>query len=1143
VSELVGPVDTAVERPRARAAPSGVRSGVLLGIASVVATAFNYAFLLASGRTLGADDYGSLAALLGLLTVVLLPAGALQLAVSREIARQVASGDEGEASGFLRAVLRLGALATIPLAGLGLAFSIVIASLLGIPASAAVLTAVGLTAALVAPIAVGGIQGYQRFTALAAMYVLPFLLRLLVFATAVLLGYRLGGAVFATVTAAIASAAVAILLIRAPLRRGASVVLPALGPFLRYLGPVMVGLIGIAILTNVDVLVVKARFPSGDAGDYAAASAFAKVAFFLPATILSVLFPRTAARQARGEETEDILGRSLLVVGAFCASLAVFYAAAGRGLLVTTFGAEFAKGGTLTASYAVAMGLFSLANVLVGYHLSRGETRYAWIVAATAPVQVAVLVIVPTALQDVIWANIVVGTGLLAAHELFVDSSVPALRAGLVHFSKAVSGVRVRRIAAEGLLVLLGMTVFVCLLFLPLITALGSMVLGSGNDATGQIASFLWMQHDGGYHLFGTTHHTFTGAPFGWDEGNGINIQALFPYYVAYLATKIVGPIAAYNLVLLSGYVLSGASMYLLTRYLGCARLVSAWAGMVYIVFPWHLLRTPHGSLVHLEFLPLLILALVAATRRPSWPRLSLVSLATLACWLTAGYFGAMALVAVAAFALTIPLASGVRRGVVVAGGLLTSALAATLFVALLSVLSGFGRGAGLHRVASDLSVYGVRPLELVVPAAGNLVLGGRLDTFLAARQHGSNPTETSDYLGLLTILLAVVWVVVAWRGRAIYAQRLRSATAGLVAVLVAALLLAAPSPVGLFGHHIRTPSRLLWEVVPAIRVPARWVVLVMTALVPLAALGLQVVCKQVARRWRWRGFLPPAVAVVAVAMLVSFLELTVSPTKVRSRTHPLPALYAALERTPSGIVAEYPLVVTNDHIIWQTVYRRPLLNNADFGTEADYARLRVLDPATPGVARALAFMGVTAIVTHPDALAYREVAEIPDVPNADWGPGYRLVARTADGSSVWQVVARPAPALVMTHGGFGDPRAPRGGIVDFPLLSPSGVGYFEIVAKKPGVLRLTFDAEPPVGKKQVLRIADAETETPVVLRGRTRISVRVEVPRGHSLLLVKTDPAATSVKDAVEVTAPQVERSSGPPELHAQLVSPDVGF
>ena len=66
---------------------------------------------------------------------------------------------------------------------------------------------------------------------------------------------------------------------------------------------------------------------------------------------------------------------------------------------------------------------------------------------------------------------------------------------------------------------------------------------------------------------------------------------------------------------------------------------------------------------------------------------------------------------------------------------------------------------------------------------------------------------------------------------------------------------------------------------------------------------------------------------------------------------------------------------------------------------------------------------------------------------------------------------------------------------------------------------------------------------TVAVRTGRVRISVLVDVPRGHSRLLVKIDPPPTSVADAVLLSAPQAERASGQPVLHAQLLSPDPGF
>ncbi len=1062
----------------------------------------------------------------------------MQLAVSREASRHLAVGEQEEADAFGRAAFRLAIIATAPIVLVALVLAIPLADALKIESHGVVLlTALGLAVALTFPIAMGVLQGYQRFVAVAAMQVVPSALRLALLGLLAIVGFRLGGAVFATVLAGIAAGALAVVLVREPLMRGARRARPELGPFFRYLWPVLVGLIGISVLTTVDLLVVKARFSPDVAGEYAAASAFARIAFFLPATILTVLFPVTAARQARGEDTKDILGRSLLVTAAFGALLTLFYGMTGRGLMGTSFGAEFTDGGDLLVLFTASMTLYALVNVLVGFHLSRGETRFAWIVAGAVPVQLAVLALVPSSAEDVILANLVIGASVLATHELFVDSTVFALAAGIRHFAGEAARRGFRGLVREVAIALLASAVLVVILFWPLVHDLGSTVVGDGSDASGGMAAFWWMQHEGGYHLFGTTHHILTGAPFGWDDGNGINLQLLIPYYPAYLATKIVGPVAAYNLVLLAGYVFSGASMYLLSRYLGCSRVVAAWAAGVYIVFPWHLARTPHGSLVHLEFLPLLLLALVAAARRPTWSRFTFVGLVTLVCWLTSGYFGAMAVVTAAAFALSVAFTTPLRRGATLVVGSVGAAIGASLVVGSLSILSGFGRGAGLNRVPHDLAVYGVRPLELLLPAPGNLVLGDWSSGIFDHRQHGSNPTETRNYLGLVTLTLALAWLVVAWRSWRHLSATLRSATAGLTGVFVIGLLLAFPSPVTVFGRDVWMPSRLVWEVIPAIRVPSRWVALAMTALVPLAALGLQAAWTRLAKARPDRRL---AYAFVAAVALVSFLELTINPTRPRFETSPPPVVYDALRQLPPGILAEYPLVTTNDHIIWQTVYRRPLLNNAGFGSQADQARRMVLDPAVPGVAETLAFLGVTAIVTHRDALRY--VDDAKDVPNASWGPGYDLVRRAPDGSSVWRVTARAAPALVMLPGGFGEPVPTADGLVGYPLVSPSGVGTIEFIAKAPSTVRLRFTATPPRAK-QMLRLADADTELSIALDGPTDVDVLVEIPVGHSYLIVKTDPAATSEDDAIVFTRPRAVLAFGTPALSAESISREPGF
>jgi hypothetical protein len=126
---------------------------------------------------------------------------------------------------------------------------------------------------------------------------------------------------------------------------------------------------------------------------------------------------------------------------------------------------------------------------------------------------------------------------------------------------------------------------------------------------------------------------------------------------------------------------------------------------------------------------------------------------------------------------------------------------------------------------------------------------------------------------------------------------------------------------------------------------------------------------------------------------------------------------------------------------------------------------------------------------------------------------------------------------------GFGPPEALDDGTPAFPLLSTSGVAYFTIRAKRDDVVRLSFNADPPNGQRRVLRLADNSDERRFALRARTHVSVVVDIPRGVSLVVVKTDPAPESREDAIVISRLQVERASRPAQLHALLQDADPGF
>ena len=83
-------------------------------------------------------------------------------------------------------MLRLGLISTAPVVALGLAVAFGLKGVLDIESTAVVaLTAAAFVSVFALPIGMGVLQGYQRFFAIAALYVLPFALRLGLLALAI----------------------------------------------------------------------------------------------------------------------------------------------------------------------------------------------------------------------------------------------------------------------------------------------------------------------------------------------------------------------------------------------------------------------------------------------------------------------------------------------------------------------------------------------------------------------------------------------------------------------------------------------------------------------------------------------------------------------------------------------------------------------------------------------------------------------------------------------------------------------------------------------------------------------------------------------------------------------------------------------
>jgi hypothetical protein len=437
-------------------------------------------------------------------------------------------------------------------------------------------------------------------------------------------------------------------------------------------------------------------------------------------------------------------------------------------------------------------------------------------------------------------------------------------------------------------------------------------------------------------------------------------------------------------------------------------------------------------------------------------------------------------------------------------------ALLVTLVVVLLGRLGHIDTGYFIPRSEADLLPYGSRPWEYVLPAYLNPHFGTA--AWLTAHLHGSNFSESSLYVGWVTILLAGGWLLWALTARRRLGREQKFVGIGFTALVAAALLFSLPSPIP--HTSVPTPSRLVWEVASQFRVPTRFQALVMAGLVPLAALGLAGIGRQVLVAFRSRA---AVVAVCAVFGVLSWYELSVTSPGLTAVNVPPPE-YRALRAAPPGIVAEYPLVTldegrNSDYTFWQRVDHRRLLNGASRGSFPDAVRDALVDPAASGTAAALSELGVSTILVHPDAYTALGVAkQAPE----QLGSGYRLLGRYADGTSMWKVTARPAPALATFRSGFGVTEATTSQSSRWLLADD---GKIDIYARRAGLYKATIKVVSYGRPRTVLIEGAGRPRRFVAPPGGADVSLLLRVPAGQSTLTVETRPGPERIPDGRSVS------------------------
>ena len=161
----------------------------------------------------------------------------------------------------------------------------------------------------------------------------------------------------------------------------------SLGSLLRGAWAPVGGLALLALLQNVDVIVVRHQVGGDRAGSYAAAAVAAKAVVWVAIGIALHLLPEATRRAAAGLDPLPVLRRALGVLTVVALPALAVFAAAPRLLISLAFGSEFTSAAGALVVLGVAMTLLACAYLTVQYMLALGRTSFLWVLGVVAVIE------------------------------------------------------------------------------------------------------------------------------------------------------------------------------------------------------------------------------------------------------------------------------------------------------------------------------------------------------------------------------------------------------------------------------------------------------------------------------------------------------------------------------------------------------------------------------------------------------------------------------------------------------------------------------------------------------------------------------------------------------------------------------------
>lgn len=411
-----------------------IKEGTLLFISTMIGNIASYFFQFFMSRKLSIEDFGVFNSLMSLFIITAVPIGTLLTIIARYTSQFKAKGEYEKIH-----IMYKSAGSRIALIGIICVIAFIFLSgnimvFLNLSARAPIVI-IGLMLAVnfILTLNLGVLQGLQRFWFLGVNMGLNGVIRLILGIVFVYLGFKVNGALGATLLAG----AVVFMITVVPLRK--FLLNPAKCNIINGSSykdvfsesmPVMLTYLSFAILTNIDLILVKHFFTPEDAGNYAAVAILGRTVLYLPGAIAIAMFPMVAENHTLNKKSHSLLKNALLFSAVLSGMGMALFIVIPEFILTISMGGKYAPVSNLLRLFGIAMFPFSMMNIMINFNLARRRVKFLYTLIFACALQIMLISLFHSTLVEVLL--IMMGVGVI----LFIMN-------GLILFKEKRDAVRI----------------------------------------------------------------------------------------------------------------------------------------------------------------------------------------------------------------------------------------------------------------------------------------------------------------------------------------------------------------------------------------------------------------------------------------------------------------------------------------------------------------------------------------------------------------------------------------------------------------------------------------------------------------------------------------------------------------------------